>query len=995
MQVSKGSLRRSIAGLSARPLVARSGVLAALGALALAFELRPSLGRLLQGHDGPIDLAIGFRTETGTVAHALRFRRGHARALATIPADVDATLVFRDEAALLELVTRPAHEVLFMLLEGRMRVEGKLGHVSLFNYLLSAATPRSRPRRDAPNADAQVAPRPERASSRGRLTSAPLAGAPLLDEPFLAHLSIDDFPRLGRFLADHFETVPELCDERPLILTRFFREHGFERDAAGRPLSPVLRQARALAHLLEHKLPIVREGDLLAGTTTSKPVGVVLYPDAHGLLIWGELGTLAERPLNPYRVAPETADRLHREVFPFWLGRSFREWVRERHDAPLCQRIDERFAAYFSWKTVALSHTIPDFPRLLSRGARGLVADLDEELARDATADDEKREALFAMRVVLEGMVGYASNLARAARDEAELARDEARRDELLEIAKICERVPAEPATTLHEALQSIWIAWIALHMENTNAGLSLGRLDQWLEPYLLADAAKLDAHEARDAYVRRAVELVGCFFLRCADHLPLVPDVGNYLFGGSSSDQAITLGGVTPDGADGVVDMTFVMLKVTEMLRLRDPNVNARHNLEKNGDAYLRRLCEVNLVTAATPSMHGDENVMRSLAAGGYAPEHVRDWSATGCVEPTISGRHMGHTGSTMFNLVAPLEMALRDGHHPLMRWDLGPRTGDAARGDFATFDAFFAAYVAQLEFLTEQATEYNRMLGEAHAELRPTPLLSALIEGASEKGRDVTRGGARYNTSGIACIGLADVVDSLSVVRQLVFEDRAASFAELVAALDADFVGHARLLARIERTVPKFGSGDERALELANRVARLVHDGFARRKNHRGGAYTTGFWSMSNHVAFGSLTGALPSGRRAKKAFTPGLTPSPAATRNLLENLRDVAALDPASMDNNIAFNIKYVPAATAHDAEAHARAVDQMRAYVKTYFELGGMQMQLNVVSSAMLRDAMEHPESYRDLLVRISGYNAYFVTLNREMQIELIERAEYGS
>jgi formate C-acetyltransferase len=175
-----------------------------------------------------------------------------------------------------------------------------------------------------------------------------------------------------------------------------------------------------------------------------------------------------------------------------------------------------------------------------------------------------------------------------------------------------------------------------------------------------------------------------------------------------------------------------------------------------------------------------------------------------------------------------------------------------------------------------------------------------------------------------------------------------------------------------------------------MANRIAGLAHDIFKAHTNYRGGPYTAGFWSMSNHVAFGTLTGALPSGRRAGKAFTPGLTPEAHASKNILDNIRDVAGLEPGNMNNNIAFNVKVVPS----PQDTHARTVDHIFSYAKAYTELGGMQMQLNVVSSKTLKDAMVHPENYQNLLVRISGYNAYFVTLNREMQIELIERAEFG-
>jgi len=514
--------------------------------------------------------------------------------------------------------------------------------------------------------------------------------------------------------------------------------------------------------------------------------------------------------------------------------------------------------------------------------------------------------------------------------------------------------------------------------------------MDQWLQPFFEDDMAKLETPEERERYVKRAIELVGCFYMKCTDHLPMSPDIGNYLFGGSSSDQAITLGGVTPDGEDAVNDMTYVFLKVTEILGIRDPNVNARFNPEKNSEAYLKRLCEVNLITAATPSMHNDLAVMESLREFDYPEEDLRDWAATGCVEPTLSAKHFGHTNCMMMNMVGALEMAMNNGKHPLMDWEVGPRTGSIEAGDFKTFEDFYKAFTEQFKFLIDNSVECNNLLGEAHSVIRPTPLLSAFIEGPIKDGRDVTKGGAKHNSSGSACIGLADVTDSLMVIKKLVYDEGRVGFADLKRAVDTNFEDDPALHAMVTRKVPFFGSGNDEAVEMANRVARFAHDTYGAHRNFRGGPYTAGFWSMSNHVAFGALSGALPSGKLAGKAFTPGLTPEPNASRNLLDNIRDVARLDPHSMNNNIAFNVKVVPGAS----DSHEKVVDDMYSYVKTYFDLGGMQMQMNVVTSAMLRDAMAHPENYRNLLVRISGYNAYFVTLNRDMQIELIERAEYG-
>jgi pyruvate formate-lyase/glycerol dehydratase family glycyl radical enzyme len=976
---------------------------ALLRVMAASFNHRDSLRQQLRSNGSWTDFTFGVSTEQGTVEQYVRFKDGKVRVLSAAPAVLDTMMIFADDRAVKDMLRMPPNEILNMLLRSRFRLEGNLSYMNLFNYYLSLLLSKSHKKMMDKAKAADAAERAESAPARRGLSEGMAErhkvrmrgervdpGVKHLDDPYLSEISLEDFPRLQKFLDIHFGMMPELCHERSSLMTDWFIENGFETDGEGRPWVPALRQANAYRYLMENREPIINGGDLLAGTTTTKEIGVVVYPDTHGTMIWGELLSVADRPLNPYKISKETRDVFHHKVFPYFSRRNMREWVRDNYDQPLSQKLDERFAVYFMWKTASLSHTILDFPKLLRLGTSGIIDEIELELSSGTAVDDEKRDTLRAMIICLEGLAAYALNLSKQAAMEAASESDPGRRAELERLAEICSRVPGRGAETLDEALNAIWIGWVGLHMESTNAGLSIGRMDQWLQPFFERDIERLSGDEEIRDYINKAVELVGCFYMRCTDHLPLVPDIGNYLFGGSSSDQAITLGGVTPEGEDAVNDMTYIFLKVTEMLGIRDPNINARFNPDKNSDAYLKRLCEVNLITAATPSLHNDLAVMRSLEEFGYAVEDLRDWSATGCVEPTLSGKHMGHTNCMMMNMVAALEMAMNNGTHPLMNWAVGPGTGSIESGDFKTFEDFFSAFTTQFEFLIDNSVEYNNMLAEAHSIIRPTPLLSSLQSDCIKKGRDGTVGGARYNSSGAACIGLADITDSLLVVKKLVYEDGTVEFGELKRAVDRNFEGSAKLHAMVTRKVPLFGSGSAEAVEMADRVAKFAHDTFGSHRNFRGGPYTAGFWSMSNHVAFGTLTGALPSGRLAGKAFTPGLTPEPNASPNLLDNIRDVASLDARNLNNNIAFNVKVVPG----ESDSHDRVVENMFSYVKTYFDLGGMQMQMNVVTTEMLRDAMAHPQEYRNLLVRISGYNAYFVTLNRDMQLELIERAEYG-
>ena len=809
-----------------------------------------------------------------------------------------------------------------------------------------------------------------------------------LDDPYLAQYDLNDFPRVKEQLWRYRTTVPEVCTERAKLYTEY--KIG-DVTASSRERSPALQEARAFRHVMSHKQPIIRADDILAGTTTTRRIGVPIYPELGGTWLWSELLTSGARELNPYIIHDEDVVTLDREVFPFWMDDNVRQWAYDHGGNKDVIDLDMRFALYFMWKSQAICHTVADVPRALRRG----LSDIHREAAeKEITAETQtQRDFYRSMQIAIEGVIDYSRRLSRRASemaDEIEGSDDasRARRDELREMARICEKVPAQPAETLHEAVQAIWTMFLAQITESFNVAIVIGRLDLWLQPYFERELEAIDDEQELEARIKRAIDLVCALMLKATDNLPLKVSAGNRVFSGSSADYVITLGGLTPEGETAVSDMTWILLKATELLHLRDPNMNARFAPGVNSDAYLRRLCEVNALTGATPSLHSDKAVVPALLEQGFTTEHARDWTATGCVEPTSCGRHFGHTNCMMFNMVGALEMALNDGVHPLIGERVGPRTGDPRK--FVTYEEFLEAFETQLGWLIDKSVEANETYGRAHQRLKPTPFLSSLFTGPMDKGKDVVDGGALYNSSGVAMVGLTDVIDSLAAVKTLVFERERVPLATLLTALEDDFVGHEALHAELLEQGPKFGRDEGLPLDLADDLMTFVYDRFQSHESYRGGKYFPGYWSMSYHVAFGDLSGALPSGRKKGKAFTPGLTPSHLTGSPLTEQILTVASLDARKMPNNIAFNVKVVPG----DGDAHADVVDRMLAYVRTYFELGGMQLQFNVVSTETLRDAVEHPDEYRDLLVRISGYNVYFVDLTPEAQLEVIERAEHS-
>ena len=822
--------------------------------------------------------------------------------------------------------------------------------------------------------------------------------------------------RVAKLREDYFGAVPEICVERPKLITQFSLRHNF----LSQERISILEKAKTYRHVLESRKAIVRHSraceknrhdgklknfeldkrflSLFAGSTTSKFKGVPLYPEFQALTLWPELWTVSSRASNPYYLAEDDVRMLNHEVFPHWMKHNVLELARKRcFDENLAKskkqrhapemKLFERLVFFLASKPNCISHTIPDFSRAIRLGLRQIINQANDKA--DSTDDASKKEFYAAISEVLEGIITYSNRLA----DEADrLAQDESDpelKKELLDMAAVNRRVPEHPAQSFREGLTTVWICWIAIHLENPNVGLSLGRLDQVLHELYQQDIDKGTMTE------EDAVELLCCLWLKIGDHVPTVPEAGEQLFGGTGSNQAITIGGVDKDGKDAVNDLTYVMLKATEMMMLRDPNLNARYHAGVNSESYLRRLCEVNIDTRATPALHNDKAVIAALTAKGETLKQARDYGVVGCVEPGSNGRTYGHTASILLNLTSVLELTLYGGRHRHtgMNLRINEETDDLT--GFESFGEFRDAFAKQVRWMAEQTTRLNNILGQIHQDFYPTPILSALFEGPMEKGKDLIQGGAAVNFSGVAIIGLADVADSLSAIQKVVFEDGDTSLAELLKAMESNFESNELLHKRLmdpERT-PKYGNEDAIADENVAWLVELLDREFGGKQNYRGGHYRVGYWTMTNHAGYGRLTRALPSGRKDYENFTSGITPVSGVTPSLAKALNSVSKLPAQCLSNGVALNLKFTP------ESEREKMIDKFIGYVKGYFDCsdgqsdGGMEIQFNITTRDTFVDAAKHPEKYPELLVRVSGYTAYFKDLNPRMQKEIIDRTEY--
>jgi formate C-acetyltransferase len=781
---------------------------------------------------------------------------------------------------------------------------------------------------------------------------------------------LNDFPNLKEFRDFTVQGEIEFCIERAALMLEFLNKKG-----GLDYIDPITRQAEILKYILENKTPNIFPDDLLAGSSTSKRKGVLFYPEFLGLGIWPELLSLPIRKKNPYYITEEEIIKLDQEIMPFWIDKNIPELVRKKlGDNDKSYRLHEKLFLYMVAKYNCQSHTIPDYQKVLKCGIEGIIDDITQRIKN---ASGEKNKFYNAMKIALEGVLRYANNLSKEATRQLKTCKDRDRKDELKKISEICKKVPAKPATTFREALQSIWICMNALYQEQNNVGFSIGRIDQLLNPYYIHDvkSGKLTR--------KRAIELFAHFWLKIGDNIPMVPESGEKLFGATGSNQAITIGGCDKEGKNSVNEATFLSLDVVELLKVRDPNLNARIR-EDDPDDYTQRIAEVIFNTGSTPSLISDKAVIPALEKIGIEQADANDYAQVGCLEPNTPGRQFGHTGSLLINCTAPFILAMHNGNSNKSK-DLGPKTGELS--EFDSFEQFLDAVKTQFKFIIENAIRLNNVCGETYKYLHPQPLLSSLFEGTIQSGNNLLNGGAKYNSSGIAFIALADLIDSLYAVKKLVFVDNKFTLEDLAQMLKKNFNDNEKEYSYILNKINHFGNDKEDVDSIAQDLIDFLYEICTSIKNYRGGSYLPGYWSMTIHSGFGKVTGAFPNGKKKSEPFTSGLTPfsktqknGPTAVFNSLANL------DCTKMPNGMALNMKFNKSLFKIEKNK-----ELFISLLKGYFSKGGMQVQYIIQDAETLIDAKQYPEKYPDLMVRISGYTAYFNDLNDHMKDEIINRA----
>jgi len=624
-------------------------------------------------------------------------------------------------------------------------------------------------------------------------------------------------------------------------------------------------------------------------------------------------------------------------------------------------------------------HLIPNYPKALRLGFRGIVAELNAELQQ--TTDRQKRDFLRALIISCQAVpilaARYAAEAERLAADEP----DEARRDELQEIARICRKVPWDPPESFPEALQALWFTHMLVMAAESypGPGLSLGRADQYLFPYYQRDldSGRITREQAR--------ELLQCYWIKHNYAYDYQGRVGTNQGISSGFGQLVTLGGLGSDGEDASNPLTWLMLDVIEDMNLLEPKPNIRLH-QKTPEDLLLRVTELIAKAQGSPFLlNFDEAAMRGLKWQGLPKDQLWNYAPVGCLENTLQGNDRSGTVDVNLNIAKAVELALNDGRDIATGKRIGPRTGDPRA--FADFPAFLAAFKAQLKALLEHLIDCTNQADAIRAGLEPTPYLSALVDGCAESGRDITAGGATHNYITVEGIALATAVDSLAAVKKLVYEDRTVGIDELLAALRGNFEGYEALRQTLVNKAPKFGNDDPYVDDIARDVSQFwTEEAFKHTSPATGRRYRGGYLSWNYWVAYAPSTAATPDGRKRGTFLSNGVCPVNGADRlGPTAVIKSVGHLGLETAPNGASHTISLSPS-LVRDGEHRVKLAALLRAYGRA----GGTALQINVLDPATLRAAQADPETYRNLLVRVTGYNAYFVMLGKEIQDEIIAR-----
>ena len=827
--------------------------------------------------------------------------------------------------------------------------------------------------------------------------------------------------RIPKLIEALYAKMPVIESARAKLITESYKA------TEGQPV--ITRRAEAFAHILRNIPIIIRDNELIVGSSTIAPRGCQTFPEFSYQWLEDELDTVATRTADPFYIAEETKAEL-REVHKYWKGKTSSELATSYMAPEAIKAIEHNIFTPGNYFYNGVGHVTVKYEEVLAIGYKGIIDKARAELEKCQVGDGnyaKKSHFLNAVIVSCQAVIEYAERYAELASQMAAECTDPVRKQELLQISENCSRVPANGATSFYEACQSFWFVQQLLQVESSGHSISPGRFDQYMYPYYKADIDKgIITREA-------AQELLDCIWVKLND-LNKVRDAASAEgFAGYSLFQNLIVGGQDKYGNDVTNDLSVMCILASMHVHLPMPSLSIR---VWNGSPHelLIKAAELTRTGIGLPAYYNDEVIIPALQNRGLTLEDAREYNIIGCVEPQKAGKTDGWHDAAFFNMCRPLELVFSNG---MDKGELvGIQTGDVTK--MTTFEEFFDAYKKQMEYCISLMVNADNAIDVAHSERVPLPYESCMVDDCLSRGLSVQEGGAVYNFTGPQGFGIANMADSLYAIRKLVYEDKKVSMEEYKQALawnydkgldqqsvsdmsemilkgmqDAGMAVNTDTAKAVLQTVmrlkpteeqlrrfteihhmidevPKFGNAIYDVDYFARDVAYTYSRPLQKYMNPRGGHYQAGLYPVSANVPLGGQTGATPDGRYAHTPVADGVSPTAGKdVKGPTAAATSVSRLDHFIVSNGTLFNQKFHPSALAG-----REGLEKFVALIRTFFDQKGMHMQFNVVDRETLLDAQKHPENYAHLVVRVAGYSALFTTLSRSLQDDIIRRTEQG-
>ncbi len=757
------------------------------------------------------------------------------------------------------------------------------------------------------------------------------------------------------------DAEPTISSERAVLFTEYVKANWSE--------PAILRNAGAFAHVLDNITIRIEPDELIVGNMGPTPRSCQVFPEYSWKWIEEELDKFNKRRTERFSISEEDKQNL-RKVFQFWKQKSTAEIAGIKMPQ---ESIEASKAGLFTIGApgTGIGHVIVDYEEVLRKGFLGILDEL-EGIAGDY---------YDAVRTEIIAVLRYAERFSHLASDMAKKEPDKIRKEELKEISRICMKVPAEPAGSFHEALQSFWFIHLLIQTESNGHSMSTGRFDQYMFPFYMSDIKKGSIDQAR------VLELLEALWVKMTSLIKIRNEYYSIAFAGHPMFQNLTIGGQNEDRKDSSNDLTRLILQATANIRVTQPSVSFRWHKNTPEDLKLQ-VIDVISQGLGMPGLFNDDAIIPMMVEKGTLQSEAHNYSILGCVEPIIGGKSDPRQNIGYVNLPKILEVTLNNGTDPKTGKLVGKETGDPR--NFKSFDDLWIAFKEQIDYTIELLTRADRVAAEVLAENTPTPFISSLLEGCNESGKTMQEGGAIYNSGGIMGVGIAIVADSLEVLRKFIFEKKEPTMDEMLQILAENYEGHEELRIKFENDPSKYGNDYEKVDFLARNTGRAFCNSIQSRMTTRNGPYHGALFSVSMYIPQGEVLGATPDGRKSGYMISDGVSP----TQNRDVNgptaaMKSVARLDHALCYNGTLYNMKFTP--DFFDTESRRKKFISM---VDAYFGMGGFHVQFNVVSRETLEDAKVNPLLHRDLIVRVAGYSAYFIELDPFVQDEVIARTEFS-